>query len=96
MTETLEQNYDKAGYHAKQSYGAKPALILVDFAQAYFDPDAPLYGGEGCVAARDHVARLHPRSLGWAVFENVRNQCASHVLQAERFGNLRRDSLDHH
>jgi maleamate amidohydrolase len=58
MNETLEQNYDKAGYHAKQTYGARPALLLVDFAQAYFDPEAPLFGGEGCVAARDHAIRL--------------------------------------
>ena len=58
MTETVEQNYEKAGYHGKQQYGTNPALLLVDFAQAYFDPDAPLYGGEGCVAARDHAIKL--------------------------------------
>lgn len=58
MTDTLEQNYDKAGYHAKQTYGARPALVLVDFAQAYFDPEAPLFGGEGCVAAKDHAIEL--------------------------------------
>ncbi len=58
MSETLDQNYEKAGYHAKQTYGSNPALLLVDFAQAYFDPDAPLFGGEGCVAARDHAIRL--------------------------------------
>lgn len=58
MSETLEQNYDKAGYHANQKYGVRPALVLVDFAQAYFDPDAPLYGGEGCVSARDHAIEL--------------------------------------
>lgn len=58
MTDTLEQNYEKAGYHAKQTYGARPALVLVDFAQAYFDPNAPLYGGEGCAAAKDHAIAL--------------------------------------
>lgn len=58
MRETLEENYDKAGYHAKQSWGARPALLLVDFAHAYFDPDAPLFGGDGCVRARDHAIRL--------------------------------------
>lgn len=58
MTETLEENYEKAGYHAPQSRGSRPALLLVDFAQAYFDPDAPLYGGAGCVSARDHAVRL--------------------------------------
>ncbi len=58
MTDTLDTNYAKAGYHAAQTRGARPALVLVDFAHAYFDPDAPLYGGEGCVAARDHAIRL--------------------------------------
>jgi len=58
MTETLEQSYDKAGYHAKQTLGVRPALVLVDFAQAYFDPDTPLYGGEGCATARDHAIAL--------------------------------------
>lgn len=58
MTDTLDANYAKAGYHAAQTRGARPALVLVDFANAYFDPDAPLYGGEGCVAARDHAIRL--------------------------------------
>ena len=58
MTDTLEQNYEKAGYHAKQTYGARPALVLVDFAQAYFDPDAPLFGGAGCETAKNHAITL--------------------------------------
>jgi maleamate amidohydrolase len=48
MTEALDTNYARAGYHARQAWGRRPALILIDFAMAYFDPDAPLYGGEGC------------------------------------------------
>jgi len=58
MAETLDQNYSKAGYHAAQTRGSRPALVLVDFAHAYFDPEAPLYGGVGCVAARDHAIKL--------------------------------------
>ncbi len=58
MAEALDANYARAGYHASQTRGSRPALVLVDFAHAYFDPDAPLYGGEGCVAARDHAIRL--------------------------------------
>ncbi len=58
MSESLEKNYDKAGYHAKQTHGVRPALVLVDFAQAYFDEEAPLYGGEGCAAALDHAIAL--------------------------------------
>jgi maleamate amidohydrolase len=58
MTEDLGQNYARAGYHARQRWGSRPALLLVDFARAYFEPDSPLYGGQGCVTARDNAARL--------------------------------------
>ena len=58
MTESLDQNYARAGYHARQQWGRRPALILIDFARAYFEPVSPLYGGEGCVIARDNAARL--------------------------------------
>ena len=54
----LDANYARAGYHARQAWGRRPALLLVDFARAYFEPDSPLYGGEGCVIARDNAARL--------------------------------------
>jgi len=58
MAENLDQNYEKAGYHARQSWGKRPAVVLVDFAKAYFDPAAPLYGGEGCQIALDNSAIL--------------------------------------
>ena len=67
MNETLEDNYDKAGYHAKQTFGVQPALLLVDFAQAYFDPASPLFGGEGCVVARDHAIKLAVAARKFAV-----------------------------
>jgi maleamate amidohydrolase len=49
--EGLDDNYARAGYHTRQRWGSRPALILVDFAQAYFDPSAPLFGGDGCSRA---------------------------------------------
>jgi len=58
MTEDLGQNYARAGYHTRQVRGRRPALIMVDFAQAYFDPASPLFGGDGCAAARDKAAGL--------------------------------------
>lgn len=58
MSDKLDQNYEKAGYHARQSWGARPALVLIDFANAYFDPEAQLYGGEGCQTALDNAAIL--------------------------------------
>jgi maleamate amidohydrolase len=42
MTSSLDKNYAKA-YDHSLTPGAKPALILIDFVQAYFDPDCELY-----------------------------------------------------
>lgn len=58
MGENLDRNYEKAGYHARQSWGKRPAVVLIDFARAYFDPNAPLFGGEGCQIALDNSAIL--------------------------------------
>ena len=61
MTETpedLDDNYARAGYHARQQWGRKPALLLVDFACAYFVENSPLYGAEGCARAREGALRL--------------------------------------
>ena len=66
MSDALDNNYAKAGYHANQHWGTRPALLLVDFAQAYFDKSQPLYGGQGCQRALDNAVRLAPaaRSAG--------------------------------
>lgn len=58
MGETLDSNYARAKYHAPQTWGKRPALVLIDFAMAYFDPEAPLFGGTGCQVALDNAARL--------------------------------------
>jgi maleamate amidohydrolase len=42
MTSSLDKNYAKAYGHSLTP-GTKPALILIDFVQAYFDPDCELY-----------------------------------------------------
>ncbi len=42
MTDALAENYRKA-YDGKLGFGVRPALILVDFVQAYFDPACALY-----------------------------------------------------
>ncbi len=56
--EALDDNYARAGYHASQVWGRRPALILIDFAHAYYDPAAPLFGGEGVRTALDCALRL--------------------------------------
>ncbi|MBU2957644.1 isochorismatase family protein [Paracoccus sp. 1_MG-2023] len=38
-------------YDRRVGFGQRPALLMIDFAHAYYDPDCPLYGGEGCRSA---------------------------------------------
>jgi maleamate amidohydrolase len=42
MSDDLAQNY-KIAYDNKIGFGKKPALILIDFVQAYFEPSCALY-----------------------------------------------------
>lgn len=44
MIQDLSENYKKA-YDNRLGFGNRPALILVDFVQAYFDPSCALYAG---------------------------------------------------
>jgi maleamate amidohydrolase len=76
-TENLDSNYARAGYHSKQSWGSRPALVLIDFANAYFDEASPLYGGAGCRTALDNAIKLAPvaRACGVPViFTEVKYQ----------------------
>ena len=57
-SENLDANYARAGYHASQTWGRRPALILIDFAEAYYDPAAPLFGGDSCKSALESALRL--------------------------------------
>ncbi len=42
--ESLQDNYRRA-YGGRAGFGQRPALVLVDFVQAYFDPECDLYAG---------------------------------------------------
>jgi len=51
----LRADYEAAGFAGTLLPGERPALILIDFARAYFDPDCGLHAGveaERAVAAR--------------------------------------------
>lgn len=51
MTDDLSANYARA-YNRRVGFGARPALILIDFCQGYFDPACDLYAGvENALAA---------------------------------------------
>ena len=54
----LAANYAKGGFHAPQAWGTRPALLMIDFARAYFDPEQPLYGGDGCRSALERAIGL--------------------------------------
>ncbi len=44
MSDDLIENYQRA-YSNRVGFGRSPALILIDFAQAYFEPSCDLYAG---------------------------------------------------
>lgn len=44
MSDDLNDNYQRA-YGRAVGFGQRPALILIDFAQGYFDPECDLYAG---------------------------------------------------
>ena len=44
MTDDLAANYTQAYYH-RVGFGNRPALILIDFCEGYFDPSCDLYAG---------------------------------------------------
>jgi maleamate amidohydrolase len=44
MADDLTDNYGGV-FDGKAGFGASPALLMIDFVEAYFDPDCPLYAG---------------------------------------------------
>lgn len=56
MAESIEENYARGGFGQSLAFGSRPALLVIDFVQAYLVPGSPLYAG--VEAARDGAARL--------------------------------------
>ena len=56
MSESLQQNYERGGFNHALQPGSRPALLVIDFVQAYLDPTSPLYAG--VEQARDDAIRL--------------------------------------
>ena len=63
MTEELGANYARA-YGTRVGFGQRPALILVDFCQGYFDPDCDLYAGVEAALASALRVRAAARAAG--------------------------------
>ncbi len=72
MSEDLDANYARAGYHHRIGFGRRPALILVDFVQAYFEPGSPLFAGvEDCLASALRVLDVARSIAIPRIFTNV-------------------------
>ena len=52
----LEEDYAKAGFRGRLGFGARPALVIIDFALAYLEEGSPLYAGvEDTLASCERV-----------------------------------------
>lgn len=49
---SLIDNYRSSGFMQRLEFGIRPALIVIDFVNAYWLEDGPLFGGEGIRSAR--------------------------------------------
>ncbi|MEO9190904.1 MAG: isochorismatase family protein [Acetobacteraceae bacterium] len=77
MTERLDTNYATAGYHHRLGFGMRPALVLIDFVQAYFEPSSPFYAGvEDALAAALRVLDAARKAGILVIFTNVQFQAA--------------------
>lgn len=59
-TESLQANYGNGAFGAGLGFGTRQALLMIDFAQAYFVPGSPLFANRPAVVGR--AAEL----LAWA------------------------------
>lgn len=58
--QSLQENYGGGAFGAALGFGTRQALVMVDFAQAYFEPDSPLF------ANRPEVLGVAAELLAWA------------------------------
>ncbi len=71
MSQDLNENY-RGAFDGSLGFGEKPALILVDFVQAYFEESSPLYAGVDDALASALRIRDAARSAGVPViYTNV-------------------------
>lgn len=66
VDDDVAANYAKA-YNNRIGFGRKPALVLIDFVQAYFEPESPLYAGVDEALASALRIRAVARSMGMPV-----------------------------
>ena len=67
MSDDLKENY-RGAFDGSLGFGKAPALILVDFVEAYFDKDSPLYAGVDAALQSALRVREAARAAGIPVF----------------------------
>ena len=67
MSDDLTENY-RGAFDGSLGFGRAPALILVDFVEAYFDEQSPLYADVGEALSSALRIREAARAAGIAVF----------------------------
>lgn len=67
MSDDLKENY-RGAFDGSLGFGEKPALILVDFVQAYFEESSPLYAGADDALSSALRIRGAARAAGIPVF----------------------------
>lgn len=71
VTQDLSANYKKV-YDGRLGFGQTPALILVDFVQAYFDQNCPLYAGvENALESALRIRELARAAAIPVIYTNV-------------------------
>jgi len=71
VTQDLSANYKKA-YDTRIGFGARPAIVLVDFVQAYFDESCALYAGvEDALATAMRIRELARAAGIPVIYTNV-------------------------
>lgn len=63
MTEDVAANYARA-YTTRVGFGARPALLMIDFCRGYFDPTCDLYAGVEAALASALRVRAAARAAG--------------------------------
>ena len=64
QADDLGSDYSAAGFGGTLEPGARPVLLLIDFARAYLDPASPLYAGVEDVRASAARLRTAARAAG--------------------------------
>lgn len=72
MATNLDDDYASAGFGGRLTFGAGPALLIVDVVMAYLDPAAALYAGvESALASNERLVAAAREAGVPVIFTNV-------------------------